>query len=54
MGNVIYRFWASTECGDALDQANTREYDQVLFICVFLNYQTIFLTDKVKPFTSSF
>ena len=39
------RFWASTECGDALDQANTREYDQVSFICVFLDYQTNFVLE---------
>ena len=39
------RFWANTECGDALDQANTREYDQVSFICVFLDYQTNFILE---------
>ena len=40
--------WASAECGDAaLDQVNMREYNQVLFICVFL-YQTIFPTKQTK------
>ena len=29
------------------DQANTREYDQVFFICVFL-YQTIFPTEETN------
>ena len=47
-------FLASAECADALNQANTREYDQFYLTVLFLNYQTIFPIDNVKPLMSLF